>query len=57
VMEEHLAENGVALASTNLMVGRRLAVHPTNENFPGNESLNWMLTRQYRPGFEVPARA
>jgi predicted dehydrogenase len=56
VMEEHLAENRVPLNSTKLMVGRRLTVHPTNENFPGNEEANRMLTRQYRPGFVVPAR-
>jgi predicted dehydrogenase len=56
-MEEHLAENSVALSNTNLTVGRRLTVHPTNENFPGDEQANRMLTREYRTGFEVPARA
>jgi hypothetical protein len=56
VMEEHLAANQVPLSSTKLVVGRRLAVHPTNENFPGDEDANRMLTRQYRPGFVVPAR-
>src|SRR5439155_7044870 len=55
VMEEHLAENRVALNETNLMVGRRLAVDPTNENFPNDQEANAMLTRQYRQGFVVPA--
>jgi predicted dehydrogenase len=55
-MEEHLAVNNVPLVGTNLVVGRRLAVHPTNENFPGVDEANRMLTRPYRKGFEVPAR-
>ena len=55
-MEEHLAENRVPLASTNLLVGRRLTVHPTNETIPGDEEASRMLTRLYRPGFVVPAR-
>jgi len=58
LMEEHLADNAVALASTNMTVGPRLTVHPTNENFPGNAAANALLTRpQYRKGFEIPARA
>ena len=55
VMEEHLQENRVQLGSTNLMVGRRPAVDPTNENFPNDREANAMLTRQYREGFVVPA--
>jgi len=57
MMEEHLAENGVNLRSANLKVGPRLTVHPTNENFPGNEAANRMLTREYRAGFVVPPRS
>ena len=56
LMEEHLADNRVALDTTSMMVGRRLTVHPTNENFPGDEEANRMLTRPYREGFVVPAR-
>jgi predicted dehydrogenase len=55
LMEEHLAANRVALNNTNLIVGRRLTVHPTNENFPGDEEANRLLTRPYREGFEVRA--
>jgi hypothetical protein len=55
-MEEHLAENHVPLASTNLLVGRRLTVHPTNETITGDDEASRMLTRQYRPGFVVPAQ-
>jgi predicted dehydrogenase len=54
VMEEHLQENGVPMGTTNLIVGRRLVVHPTNENFPHDDEANGMLTRQYREGFVVP---
>lgn len=57
VMEEHLQENGVNLGQTNLTVGRRLVVDPTNENFPNDRDANEHLTRQYREGFVVPARA
>jgi len=58
LMEEHLAANGVNLANSQLQIGRRLTVHPTNENFPQeNAQINAMLTREYRPGFVVPPRA
>jgi hypothetical protein len=57
VTEEHLAENGIPLNTTNLVIGRRLTVHPTHENFPGDDEANRLLTREYRKGFEVPARA
>ena len=56
VMEEHLQENRVPLNTTNLTVGRRLTVDPTNENFPNDADANPMLTRPYRKGFVVPER-
>jgi predicted dehydrogenase len=56
VMEEHLQENGVALNTASLKVGRRLTVDPTNENFPNDRDANALLTRQYREGFVVPDR-
>ena len=57
MMEEHLAGNHVPLNSTSLMVGRRLTVHPTNENFPNDQEASAMLREQNRKGFEVPARS
>jgi predicted dehydrogenase len=55
-MEEHLQENRVPLATTQLTVGRRLAIDPRTERFTSDEEANRMLTREYRRGFEVPAR-
>jgi predicted dehydrogenase len=57
VMEEHLQENGVPLAQTQLTIGRRLTLDAANERFQSDEEANRMLTRQYRKGFEVPTRA
>jgi len=57
LMEEHLADNQVPLSSTNLLVGRKLTVHPTNETIADDDEASRMLTRQYRRGFEVPARS
>ena len=54
--EEHLGDNRLNLASTNLTVGRRLTLNPETERFERDEEANRMLTREYRRGFEVPAR-
>lgn len=55
-MEEHLARNGVDLGRSRLTVGVPLRVDPKRERFVGNRQADAFLTRQYRPGFEVPAR-
>jgi len=56
-MEEHLKAADVALDQCELRVGRKLAVDPKTETFPTSESVaNQMLTREYRKGFEVPAK-
>jgi predicted dehydrogenase len=56
-MEKHLKEAGVSLGQTELRVGRRLAVDPKTETFPSSETeANALLTREYRKGFEVPAK-
>jgi predicted dehydrogenase len=55
-MREHLQANEVALNETNLRVGRRLRMDPRTERFLGDEEANRYLTREYRRGFEVPAR-
>ncbi len=55
-MIDHLRGNNVALAKTQLTVGRRLNVNVQAENFGNDQEANRMLTREYRKGFEVPAR-
>jgi predicted dehydrogenase len=57
VMEEHLQENGVPLGQTQLTIGRRLTIDAAAERFQQDEEANRMLTREYRQGFVVPARA
>jgi len=55
-MEEHLTANNVPLGKTNLTVGRRLSLDVKQETFINDAQANAMLTRQYRKGFEVPAK-
>ncbi len=55
-MCEHLKNNMVGLADATYMVGRHLKVDPTREMFMGDKEANAMLTREYRKGFEVPAK-
>jgi predicted dehydrogenase len=55
-MVDHLRTNNVALDSTMLTIGRRLTVDVRNENFGTDNEANRLLTREYRKGFEVPAR-
>jgi predicted dehydrogenase len=54
--DAHLRENRVALDETSYRVGRRLTVDQRTERFVGDEEANRYLTREYRRGFEVPAR-
>jgi predicted dehydrogenase len=54
--EEHLRDNMVPLETTNLVVGRRLNLDVQAETFNGDADANRYLTREYRKGFEVPAR-
>jgi len=56
-MREHLSANSVPLDKTSYMMGRRLTIDPATERFVGDEEANRHLTREYRKGFEVPARA
>jgi predicted dehydrogenase len=55
-MVDHLRTNNVALDQVMLTVGRRLNVDVRNENFGNEADANRLLTREYRKGFEVPAR-
>jgi predicted dehydrogenase len=55
-MEDHLKENKVPLDKTSLRVGRQLTVDPRTETFGDDKEANRQLTREYRKGFEVPAK-
>jgi predicted dehydrogenase len=55
-MEEHLRNNSIPLDQTQVRVGRRLTIDPQTERFVNDEEANRHLTREYRRGFEVPAR-
>jgi predicted dehydrogenase len=55
-MEEHLRANNVDLGATQYRLGRRLTVEPRTEQFVNDAEANRHLTREYRRGFEVPAR-
>jgi predicted dehydrogenase len=51
----HLKDNMVA-DGVNFRVGLKLAIDPKAETFLDNKDANAMLTREYRKGFEVPAK-
>jgi predicted dehydrogenase len=55
-MEEHLKQNLVPLDQPPCHIGRKLAFDPLTEMFGNNPEANAMLTREYRKGFEVPAK-
>jgi predicted dehydrogenase len=53
---EHLGNNRVPLDDSNLQLGRRLTVNPQTETFVNDREADTYLTREYRPGFVLPAR-
>jgi predicted dehydrogenase len=55
-MEEHLKSNSVPLDQTEYQVGRKLAFDAKTETFVADKEADAMLTREYRKGFEVPAK-
>jgi predicted dehydrogenase len=56
-MEDHLKENKLPMEKTTLRVGRKLELDPKTETFIDDKDANLQLTRIYRKGFEVPAKA
>lgn len=50
----HLRASGVDPAQTRLSLGPMLTFDPVAERYTNNDAANAMLTREYRPGFEVP---
>ena len=55
-MVDHLRGNNVALDKAMLTIGRRLNLDVRAETFMNDPAANRLLTREYRKGFEVPAR-
>jgi predicted dehydrogenase len=51
---EHLSNNKLDLATTNLVLGPTLAVDTANEAFVDNSAADALLTRDYRAPFVVP---
>lgn len=54
--QAHLKSNSALTDGTKYRVGKVLKVDPAKENFPGDNEANAFLTRDYRKGFEVPAK-
>lgn len=50
----HLSSALAHLGNIAYRLGRQLTFDPKTERFVGDEQANEMLTRKYRPGFEVP---
>ncbi len=55
-MAEHLAANGVDIASAKLTLGQVLKMDPKKEVFIGHPLANQLLTRPYRAPYVVPAK-
>ncbi len=57
-MTQHLKDNNIALAETSYQLGPTLKIDPRKEQFTGamSKEANELLTREYRKGFEVPAK-
>ncbi len=56
-MTEHLAANNVDLTQNQATLGLPLKMDPRTEQFIGNAQADQLLTRPYRAGFVVPAKA
>lgn len=55
-VQDHLMDNGVNLDKEGVQLGPMLAFDPKTETFTDSEAANGLLTREYRKGFEVPAK-
>jgi predicted dehydrogenase len=55
-MEKHLKDNKVELDKTPLHVGPKLKINNATESFVNDKEADKLLTREYRKGFEVPAK-
>jgi len=55
-MQDHLKENKVPVEDGQVRVGRKLAINNSTESFVNDKEADLQLTREYRKGFEVPAK-
>jgi predicted dehydrogenase len=55
-MVAHLRKHKIDVDELNYALGRKLTFDPKTESFVGDKEANAMLTREYRKGFEVPAK-
>jgi hypothetical protein len=55
-MVEHLKANKIELEGTKFRLGKKLTLDATKETFVGDKEADKLLTRDYRKGFEVPAK-
>ena len=53
-MKEHLKDDGLAVDGLTYKLGRKLKIE--GERFVGDPQADTYLTREYRKGFEVPAK-
>lgn len=55
VEEGHYSALLAHLGNISYRTGRRLEFDPASETFPHDDQANALLTREYRPGYELPA--
>jgi predicted dehydrogenase len=55
-MVTHLKDRHVKIEESSYQDGRTLKIDPSTETFIGDKEANALLTREYRRGFEVPAK-
>ncbi len=55
-IEKHLEDTKVDLSNIKYQMGAILEFDPKTEKFIGNAEADKQLTREYRKGFEVPAK-
>jgi predicted dehydrogenase len=56
VIEGHLSAAYCHLGNIAYRLGRKLHLNPSSESFINDPEADTLLTRTYRPGFEVPAK-
>ena len=55
ILEGHLSSALCHLGNISYRLGRKLAINPSTESFVNDPEADAMLTREYRPGFELPS--
>ncbi len=56
IEEGHLSSAYCHLGNIAYRLGRKLHINPSSESFVNDSEADAMLTREYRPGFVVPAK-